>query len=250
MKNSHLICGALLMFATPALSAGFINMMWNDCPLAPGVVNVNNACTSNNGSYTLITSFGPPADMPQFMGCAGVIDLQTNVAVLSQWWHMETGGCRDGKMTWDANFSLGPYFCIDFWQNLASGGIEYAVPSPGLGGTNTARIRTLQTVATPGPITVLDANLDQNEYYAFKIKILKALSTGTGACAGCLDKACLVFNSLSLSQPALTPDVEITCGPQIVVTYNNGTGVLNCLWHCQTVPTHKNTWGSIKAIYR
>ncbi|MBI1799920.1 MAG: hypothetical protein HYR73_09595 [Candidatus Eisenbacteria bacterium] len=249
MKKTLLICGALLMFAAPAFSTGFINMMWVDCPLGPGFVNVSNTCTSNGPAPagTLVTSFGPPVDMPLFLGCAGVIDLQTSAVALSPWWHMETGGCRAGKISFSADFTLGPFSCIDPWGGLASGGIDYATPSPGLLTANSARIRTLQAVGTPVPITVLDGLGNTNEYYAFKVTISKALSTSVGSCAGCLDKACFVFNSLRLSQPAPVPDKVVTSGPQQYTTYNLGTGTAVCP---HDTPTRRSTWGSVKSLYR
>jgi hypothetical protein len=250
MKKTLLICGALLVFAAPAFAAGFINMQWTDCPPGGGVVNVNNTCTTNSGAVgTLVTSFQPPVDLPQFLGCAGVIDLQTNAAPLNPWWHAEVGGCRASKVSVSFDFSSGPFSCIDFWQGQAAGGMDYAVPSPGVAAPS-ARIRTIQAVPASGigPIFVLDPTAQTpNEYYAFKITISKLLSTGTGACAGCLDKACFVFNSMSLSQPAPVPDVNLTTGPAQYATYNNGPGSGLCPG---ATPTQKSTWGSVKALYR
>jgi len=255
MKKTLLICGALLVFAAPAFAQGHINMAWIDC-VGSGAeaANVNNTCTSNTGlAGTLITSFQPPVDMPAFLGCAGVIDLQTNQSALNPWWHAETGGCRATKVSWTADFTAGPFSCIDVWAGQAGGGMDYAVPSPGVpyptgNGPNTARIRTLQAIAVPVPIFVSDPVAQTpNEYYAFKINISKAASTGTGNCAGCLDKTCFVFNSMSLSQPAPVPDVNLTSGPVTVATYNGGTGAALCPG---ATPNHKSTWGSVKALYR
>jgi hypothetical protein len=256
MKKTLLICGALLALAAPAFAQGHINMAWTDCVGSGAEAgNVNNACTSNTGlAGTLITSFQPPFELPHFIGCAGTIDLQTNAAVLSPWFHADATGCRTGKVSWSADFTGGPFNCIDVWQGQAGGGMDYAVPSPGVpyptgNGPNTARIRTLQAIVEPGAdISPFDATAQTpNEYYAFKINISKALSTGTGACAGCLDKACFVFNSMSLSQPAPVADVNLTSGPVQVATYNGGTGAALCPG---ATPNHKSTWGSVKALYR
>jgi hypothetical protein len=258
MKTSLLICGAMLTLASTAFAGGHINMAWTDCvPSAAAAGNLNNTClsTSNNFVGLLVTSFGVDSDVPNLIGCSGTIDLQTDTATLSPWWHAEPGGCRSGLIGWNADFTNGLFTtCIDVWSGLATGGSNYAVPSPGVpfptgNGPNTARIRTVQSIVEPGAdILSVDPNTGApNEYYAFKIAIRRLLSTGSGACAGCLDRACLVFNSLTLTSPSPAPDIVLTTGPVQVATYNGGTGAALCPG---ATPNHKSTWGSVKSLYR
>ncbi|MBI1799922.1 MAG: hypothetical protein HYR73_09605 [Candidatus Eisenbacteria bacterium] len=239
------------LFATDSWAAGpGINLSWTDCG-SFGASNINNLCTSNGPAPTgtLITSFISPDSLPALLGCAGVIDITSSTGLMPSWWDLGPGGCRDGKISFSADFTLGPFSCVDVWAGLATGGLNYQYPFDSTNyqtlatalAVNHARVRTLQAVGTPVPVDSL------TEYYAFKVTVSKALSTGGGSCAGCLIPMCLVFNSISLSQPAPTPDVilstPIAAGSN-QVTYQ-GAGA-----DCNAVPVRQKTWGEIKSLYR
>jgi len=240
MKKILLTTAALLaLTAGLAMAQGDINLGWTDCP-APygtGLTNLSPACNSNLGANVLVASFMPPVDMLQFNGHAGVVDLQVAASTLDPWWHLETGGCRVGKLTGSFDFTAGPFSCLDVWAGLASGGINL-----GTIGTNRLRIRTVCAVPGVAPISSI------SEYYVFKLTISNAQTVGPLGCAGCLDPACIVFNNLLLTQPAGVGDYVLTTGPLQYVTWRAGTGVTG---GCPAAtPTRNTTWGTVKALYR
>jgi len=241
MKKILLMTGALLaLTAGLAMAQGDINLGWSDCPAPYGVgtTNISPACTSNTGANILVGSFSAPADMAELNGHLAVVDLQVAAATLDAWWHVETGGCRVGRMTGSFDFTSGPFSCGDVWAGLASGGINIATI-----GTNRLRIKTVCAVAGVAPVAA-----DGAEWYVFKLTIGNQQSVGTGSCAGCTDPACIVFNNLLLTQPAGVGDYVLTSGPLQYATWRLGTGVVG---GCpEATPTRKGTWGSVKALYR
>src|SRR5882672_1976806 len=195
MKKTLLMAGALLALTAGIASAqGGINLSWNDCA-AFGQLQKNFACNSNGGATnTMYASAVTGVQMDQLNGEASVMDMQTNQAALSSWWQFNTGGCRFNSPSYlSANFDFTANInCIDPWLGGASGGISY---SPGFGGPNRARIRTVCAIIGSTAITATD------EYYFFKVSFSNQRSTGNGSCVGCTDGACIVFNSILVTQP-------------------------------------------------
>ena len=234
---------ALTMVATAAHAAGGLNLSWNDCSTF-GTLQKNFACTSNSGANTMYGSAVTGVQMDQLNGEASVLDLQTNQAALSNWWHLEpAGGCRSNTpqlISADFNF-LSNVNCLDPWGGGAAGGIDYA---PGFGGPNRARIRTVCAIPGSTGITGTD------EYYFFKVTYTNARTVGNGSCAGCQDGACIVFNSILVTQPAGVGDYTITnpLNRNYVQWQGGGSGVTG---GCPAaVPTRTTTWGSVKSLYR
>jgi hypothetical protein len=241
-KTLFVTCALLALTAGMASAQGHINLAWQECAGEAGSsAALSPACTSNAGSNILYGSFAAPVEMPHFNGHAAVLDLQTNQAALSPWWFMGATGCRAGLASGDYNFTAAAQVvCTDPWGGHASGGLDYA---DGFGGPNRARIRTVCAVADAFQFDVLPAT----EYYCFKVAIANTKTAGTG-CPGCLDQACIVLNSILITQPAGDGDYTLTTGPQQFVTWRGGAiGGLGCP---AATPTHKGTWGSVKALYR
>ncbi len=249
MKKTLLIAGALIALtaavAPMASAAGpgpFLGLGWGDCKSGGGATNDAFACLSNTGVDQLIGTFTPAADLPLLTAFAGVLDLQTNAAALTDWWHMEAGGCRGavGPLA-SMDFTAGPFNCMDFWNGPAVGAVVLSYDVPGVHGPNSARIR----VAGSSAAAALANNL--TEYYGFKVTIRRGLTTGVGSCVGCLDAACIVFNSMQLFQPAGSPGGDPKITTFDYVTWRGGTGTNLCP---DATPTKKSTWGSVKALYR
>ncbi|MGH7741281.1 MAG: hypothetical protein ACRENS_04590, partial [Candidatus Eiseniibacteriota bacterium] len=162
---------------------------------------------------------------------------------LSPWWHFEQypAGCNAGRLVTTFAFDSGPYTCTDVWAGQASGAFDFAINPMGTG-PNTATVQMVCAIPILDGVPVNPSF----EYYGFKIQISRAASSGPGACAGCTDKACFVFNWLTLEQPAGVGDFTITQGYQNAIAYNGGTGDANCAGS----RTQRGSWGAIKAIYR
>ncbi len=231
---------ALAVVASTAFAAEGINLSWNECGLG-GALQRNFACASNSGSNSMYGSAIAPVPMPQLNGAASVLDLQTNEAALSNWWQLATGGCRAGLISANFNFLTAPGGCADPWGGNASGGISY---TPAFGGANRARIRP--ACAIPGSYAMDNVT----EHYMFIVTITNGKSTGTGACTGCQDGVCIVYNSILLTQPLGVGNYTIT-NPitQAHVQWQAGGATVGI--GCPAVtPTRKATWGSVKSLYR
>ena len=83
------------------------------------------------------------------------------------------------------------------------------------------------------------------EYYAFKVIISNARTVGSPSCAGCTDAACIVLNSIRITQAYPATYYPTITNPAIsnFVTWRGGTG------GCSTAARNV-TWSSIKALYR
>jgi len=237
------------LVSASAYAQGGINLSWTECGAAGGAAKTF-LCNSNTTTASvLVASAIPPVAMPQLNGCAGVLDLQTNQPVLSQWWHTESGGCRAGAITASFDFTT-PNFtnCSDPWVGAGAGG---ASVTPGFNGPNRDRIRAVGAIpgstsidpTTPSPGAGLTG-----EYYIFQIKISN-VKTVNSVCTGCLDGACIALNSVQLTQPAGVGDYTLT-NPitRAFVTWQAGGGIGG---QCPAaVPTQNTTWGQVKSIYR
>jgi len=240
MKKTLLMAGALLALTAGIASAGpgGINLSWNDCGVFGGLQR-NFACTSNSGANTMIASAITGVQMDQLNGQAGVLDMQTNQAALSNWWLI--GGCRlASTMSADFNF-LANVNCFDPWVGVAAGGVSYTA---GFNAPNRARIRTICAIAGSTGITGTD------EYYFFKVTFTNARSIGNGSCAGCTDGACIVFNSILVTQPAGVGDYTISAPANRNWVHWQG-GASGVVGGCpDATPTRTKTWGSVKSLYR
>jgi hypothetical protein len=246
MKKTLLIAGALLALSAGMASAAGLNLSWSDCGAA-GLAVKTSACTNNAAAGTLYASAISPAVMDQLNGQLGVLDLQTTGAALSPWWSMQTGtGCtgRTTALSYNMDFVNIPNTCPgDPWLAQANPNGVYINAFEGV--PNRARIKVTAGLAVS---TSID---NATEYGMFKVTIGGARTTGTGACVGCLDGACIVYNDQLLTQPAGVGDYHIS-GPPILQQHvqwqvSGGSIPDGCPGG---TPAKNATWGSIKALYR
>lgn len=239
MKKTLLMAGALLALTVGVASAqSGLNLSWVDCGAA-GQASRTFACTSNSGTNSLIGSIITGTPIPNMVGHEGVFDLQTNQAALSPWWTYGTGQCRLSTHL-QASFN-GATSCENPWINAGFGSYNYTAAFNGV--PNRARFRTVWGMNPGAPVD------GSTEYYCVSVALSNARSAGLGACAGCLDGACIVFNSSKMLQPAGQGDFTIS-GPieRDYVTWQAGGGLGG---ECPGVtPTKSSTWGSVKSLYR
>ena len=233
--------GFIAVICMPALvhAAGDINIAWNDCVLGAGsAANLAFACNVSTGAEQLYVSFRPPAPRSDFKGAFGTMLVTIDDVTAPPWWHVETGGCRAGRIVSRADFTGGPFSCVDFWQGQAVGS---GVIDVGYGSPNVLRIRSVFAVvdALAGPID------PAFEYYAYAIAIQNTKTTGTGSCAGCLTPACFALSQVELDYADGSSEI-ITDGAQRFITWQGG-GSLPCPG---ATPARNPTWGQIKSLYR
>jgi len=238
-----LMTGAALLMATSMAFAGDpfgINLSWDACGTNGSGVKTF-ACDANSGTaLMLIGSFVPPTGINEFLGITAQVDVTVGTQ-LPDWWKHGTGYCRGTtglETSFDFSTDVG---CLDFYLGQASGGTGYDV---GYASPSRARLRIDADVpfANRGPLVAGE------QYFAFKLNFLLDKTTGSGACTGCLNEACIVFNSLTLRQPAevLNDFVMTTEEDQNWVTYQS-VSILDCP---SNTPTRNRTWGQVKSLYR
>ncbi len=248
----------LALTARPAGAVGDFLISWGDCAgSGTETGTVLNTCASNSGRLALFGSVLPAAPLPAVVGLTAVVDLfDPNDAgkPLSAWWQLGTGGCRDGALSANFDFTTGAGICMDPWNGAATGSVSFVTPSPNacMAGYGSARLTVTCSVpdakaAPMDPIYV---------YYGFEILINKTGSVPPGNCADCLDEVILIPQSLQLTQTAGTGDPPPLLGSG--VAYVNWDSFSGCgpptvcgidLGLCPD-PAARKTWGAIKAIYR
>ena len=239
MKSALLLAGAMLVLTSSlAFAAGSINIGWDDCAgPGPGATNRTMSCTSNAGVLHLAGSFAPPADLPQFIGHTGVVDIEGPNATLSPWWRVDPAGtCRAGALTCTFDFTSGPFFCMDPWEAIAVGGTDVALIA-----ADRLRVRTACMLPRVFPLAA-----DGHEYYLFRLR-LNMRGAFAGICPGCTVAACIVFNELVLTQLGGVGEYTITTGPEQYATWQGGAVAGGCP---AATPVRGGTWGTLKALYR
>ena len=240
MKKTLVIAGALLALTAGMASASGLNLYWNDCPppTGGGVSTSAHLCTTNSGAHIAVGSLVAPAGITAMVAASSVIDVQTNQAVLSPWWNVMPGGCRQGAMSTSYGFAS-LFSCIDPWNGAALGITDFAQTGP-----NRFRIRTVGAVPEANAVAMTPGT----EYYIVQIIVSRQKTMGTPSCAGCLDNGVFVYNSLLITQPYGTPggDPTISNAEQSQCASLGPMDAAACL----ATPTRNATWGAIKAIYR
>jgi len=191
-----------------------INLAWSDCGSA-GVPLQTFACNVNTGGpFLLFGSFVPPDDINQFLGMSADLIVDAGAATLPDWWKFGSGQCRGATaMSTSFDFTAGPFSCLDTYYGQAAGGNLYEV---GFGGPNRARLR-IQAAIPVDQAQFLDSS---EEYYAFRIAILKTRTTGVGSCSGCLTPVSIALQSIQLFQPAAALNDPILTTPLVSTVAN------------------------------
>jgi hypothetical protein len=241
------MAAAMLVAASSAMAAG-INMSWSNCfGEGTGTQNRTFACTANTGTNILVTSFVLPVDMPQTSGNELVIDVLTTSNPIPPWWQFrDVGTCRQTSLSSNTSQNPNDVVCVDWASGQSQGGIgAYSAELGTIDGSLLNQHRRIK-IAIAIALPLVDLVADQ-EYFSTNITINNAKSTGLGACAGCGEPVCLVFNSILITRNVGVGDLKLsdpTTPGSNIVTWQ-GTGP-----NCQLVPTRNVTWGSVKSLYR
>lgn len=258
MKKLLIMAGALL-----ALTASFasaqpgIDLNWVTALPSGGCLDIaadrladqTFLCNSNTRSFYMDGSVQVPTDIPSVIAWGADLDIQVAAATLDNWWLMGSGECHAGALSFK--------FTTPDFQNpntCATGLMDdpQALPVSNYAshyGAIANRARYSMGVATPNP-TSLAGNIKMQ---LFEARIFSNLTTGTGACVGCLDPACLVLNHVEVDQPAAVhpPDginnFYSASIAQWVTWQGGGIGGNGCP---AATPTQKATWGQVKSLYR
>ena len=247
-RTVGLVAAAVLALAASRAAASGFNLGWNDCPGGATYALARTfACDTNEGSHTLVGSFVAPAGVVAMTGHSAVIDFQTSGPSLSAWWGLRTSPpmCRVGALGSNFDFTGGPFTCSDYWQGGAVGGSTMDFPVG-----NRGRLRPQCALALGdlriGPV------LEGVEVYLFKMVIDNRRTVGPEACGGCADEACIVMNTLFITQtPGTAPNLFMMHPASVQHVIWQAWTTVDPRQSCPAVtPVRSRTWGSIKTLYR
>lgn len=226
---------ASLVFVLMALTVGSafaagLDVSWDDC-WGIGATNTKVVTCTNSGTavQNLFLSFVVDQSIPSAGSTDAIIDVQTQNAVGS-WW---LNAARFGSTT-------GPSSC-DSWFGAAQK--VFIGPDVRQTSSNRLRLRTIVSVVTGQEQALAPAT----EYFANTFQLF--FGPGTFANAECVGGAGFSAQYLRVLQPGGAPPTEILQleDQNACATFRSPTGNAACP---NATPTHKTTWGSIKAIYR
>ena len=171
-----------------------INLSWDDCGLN-GSTDMAVVCDSNEGSpFSMVVSFAPPPGLDSLWAAEGEIDVFSASETLPDWWRMGIGQCRGFEaLRAETGFSSGPYSCFAFWDESAFAGATIG-QDPDHPNRGRLSFSCATSIGFEGPVD------PSHEYYVMRINIMRMKTTGPDACGGCEVPACIVLNSITMSQ--------------------------------------------------
>jgi hypothetical protein len=246
MKKILTLSAALMLCASMAMAQGVGLYTGLDCnPAATQLVT--NPCTGNSGTLftAMVSCVIPAAGKAQFVGTISVIDVQTSLATIPDWWRMDA--CRSTGFTMAADGSIASSICTGtIWDAANPAGSNLSAqngPSPG-------RERfLLGSVLLPTDVYDL-AGDGSTEVLVGKWVVNKNKTLSATGCGGCAQGACIVLNEVQLQGTGDHSYADYShltqpIGSHNYITYNSGAPVC-----AGSTPTQNRTWGSVKALYR
>ena len=244
-SGATLLAVAFLIVLPGIVSGAGANLAWNACLSEGGAANKSFACTSNTGTNVLYGSFVLAADQPLCTGIEATVEISAAADSLPSWWQLfNFGSCRKTSLSTSFDFSNDPgTACNDMWQGVGIGGVGgyhtyWTTPQVPSGLASQARIRFGAAVPISSPMQ-LAAGV---EYYAFKVLVNNAKSTGASTCSGCSTPVCLLLSELNVVQSNGQHEALTQAATSNLVTWQAAT-------NCPGAMAQQNvTWGQIRSI--
>jgi hypothetical protein len=253
------------MFAPAAHAASTppgVNLRWDHCFADGGVLNKTFACNVNSGGEQLVLSFELDSGMSEVAGMEIVVDVKTTGPALPSWWMFRNiGTCRQNSLGLSFFPPAGSVNCEDWAAGQAAGGL--AAYNVGYAGPATAKI----VVATAVPSFAIATLSPGIEYAVCVLTVNHAKTVGLGACAGCSEPVCIVFDNLNVVTPSNVGNRRLLYGakgPDSRFVHWQGASVQNLNVTCPVsrpcdvtfdctlavTPVRASRWGEVKALYR
>lgn len=215
-------------------------LRWFDCDASGVQASVLN-CAVPTLPRSLLASACPASSVGQVVGAVLVFDLVADAATLPSWWQLGQGGCRDGRLGADADFSAA-FGCADAWGGAGVALVQAYGLRPG-GGPN--ELRFIVSGGVPAANAVL---MPGGEPRALARVVMSLADAPATTCTGCSQGACIVLNSVALVRLPGAPGGDVT------LTLPAADGANYAIWQsgaaCASVPARNRSWGQIKAMYR
>jgi hypothetical protein len=246
-----LALAALVLALSTSTHAGPLNMRWGACFGDGGTFNRSFACDTNSGFDELVCSFVPPGLILGAVQTEAVVRFAFAGSSIPPWWQFTSpGSCRPTSMAVLTTAPSAAIACVDFAEGrntLVSYGTSFW--------PNLADLHVLSPTFPAGPFDLQPGQ----EYFLLTVRINHLKTVGTGSCSGCSLGACMGLVGLKLVLPTLPypiqlyptyPNDQVSAwqgGAGIGTPNYGGTGQFYCPG---ATPTHRSTWGDVKALYR
>jgi len=254
---------ALASSAQAATTPPGVNIRWDNCYSDGGVINKTFACDTNTGSERLVMSFVLDADMLDVSGQEIRVFIKSVNPTLPSWWALKNAGtCRVTSLGFSTTLPPGATNCLDWSSGAAVGGIgNYVI---GQLGANSA----VTNLAAAVPAASLASLVAGQEYFVCSLTINHTKTVGTGACPGCNEPVCIVFDRLKVFTPVLANDRQLNNGANgpdsqfarwqngeemnVALVFSGPTFGFFHDYSCalSSTPTRASTWGAVKSLYR
>ena len=247
-----LALAALVLALSTSAHAGPLNMRWGACFGDGGTFNRNFACDTNTGFDELVGSFLLPGPVTGVVQTEAVVNFAFAGSSIPAWWQFSSSGtCRPTAMSVFTGPPATASSCVDF----SDGGRNTLVTYGQSFGANFARLYVLSPTGPGGPWDLVGGQ----EYFILTVRINHTRTVGAGSCTGCSLGACMGLVGVNLIREA--PNYTIHISPSwpneqlaawqgaagIGIPNYGGTGQFYCPG---ATPTHRSTWGDVKALYR
>ncbi len=236
---------AILLVPPGLVHGAGANFAWNACLSEGGTANKDFACSSNTGTNVLFGSFVLAADQPLCTGIEAMVEIAAATDSLPAWWQLfNADACRRTSLATSFDFSNDPgTACTDMWLGAGIGGIGsyhtyWTTPQVPSGLANRSRVRFGAAVPAGTPMQ-LTAGI---EYYAFKLLVNNAKTTGATACSGCSMPVCLLLSELNVVQSDGQHEALTVAQTSNLVTWQ---GAANCPG---AMAQQNVTWGQIRSV--
>jgi|SRR5262245_8562553 len=239
----------LCLSAGPSAGVEGVSLRWNECYGDLGRLNRNFACNTNTGSSTLVASFELARDVPGVEQVTVVLKFASASSSLPAWWRLEVpGGCRAGSLSLSSDLGPSAANCLDWAEGGATTLLaDYRMVD---GSPTTSRLQASSAIA-PGDGRTLNA---YNEYFALRVVIDHARTTGEQACAACPVPVDICIESVTLHAVAGGPPVVLLTDPANQTDSDSADwqgGLAQPSYPCELiVPVRASTWGAVKSLYR
>lgn len=252
-----LIAALALALIVPAPSLAALNLEVADCG-GPSVATWS--CATNTGAAVVIVGSIRVPVLTSLVAAESVVDLgfEPNASGFPDWWRIGAGLCRPASQMQVSHVSTyGGASCVTYFEQYPSSTTsQYVIGGTGLSPEAVAAWSSVHAVlyisTTVDPAVAASAIPPAygDQVLLFTIRINRAQSTGTGACAGCDRGACIAFLQTRLKQLD-GPDHVEHFDPQFPYVSLQGGDVRNgtCYFYIPDAAS-RSTWGQVKAMYR
>jgi hypothetical protein len=237
MRRLLLLTSVLLALAPSAALAGGVNFTWGTvCAPESFTPNVDFACNTNAGSWSMVSSFMIDTEMTDFVGFELTMEATTYALgepPLPDWWKLGAApDCRANRAVFASDFSsVATERCQDWTAGQSFNAFGYSWD------TSHAHILAGAAIADVAPFDMQPGV----EYYAGKVTILNSRTVGTDACGGC--NIGVLWNV-----PLITAAGRGGRRDDLVNALPYGNQWLG--WNFYVVAARNTTWGQVKSLYR